>query len=211
MKYRNKITGDIVEPAAGLHYTNEYGAIRIPKNIVEQGNDWEKIEDKPKNYTVSNGKAVCTNCNGVEFKLRDIVHAETFPHSYRGEAILSFYERELTDKWVLIAQLPGDDINVDVLKKALFTTVDGVHVFDENTPLYMVSDSGKTTANAARAWDAYGKPWKCFSSKEARLTYMSMHIPVLTVKEIFDIAKSHRDSELIIRAKDKLKANDSNL
>jgi len=136
---------------------------------------------------------------------------------------LGYYYAENGDKvpsWVV-----EDGEGWDKLDAVIFTTDDGVDIYDKDQELYCYNEQSGTTGNtryigthvAQSGAPRYG--WKYFSTKEARLSYMASKKPVLTVEDILlEVMKWHGKMDgstmkqrLMERITIKLKNNDSNL
>lgn len=113
------------------------------------------------------------------------------------------------------------------IKEPLFTTDDGVPIYDNKQTVYCVSTASWTTSPYTAgqtcgpnvASKQYG--WKYFSTKEARLEFIVQNKPVLTFRELKEMIEKDthgwntyistlmdKVSEKIV---EKLKQNDSHL
>lgn len=102
-----------------------------------------------------------------------------------------------------------------VVEEPLLITEDGVVIFDRHQVLYAVNISNWIACSTkVSAWGDItgGKEysWKFFSTKEARLNYMASTENLFTIAEVVGL-RYHTHSEVLEKAKKKLKANDSNL
>lgn len=217
MKYKHKKTGCEVSPSNdGIYYRTPQGPVLLPKNMVEDTSDWEVVEEPAAYVRLGDTKAIRLSDN-MEFSLRDVVR--TFAGAYDEEEImhpiLSFEWIKVGNRSVLTAQVGIYKVDLDRLEKAILTTADGVHVFDPSQIVYSISTIWIASHMQARAvqWFLPENMKRIFSTKEARLEYMAMNKPVLTLAEIEEPSAIMHSKwiDMKIKAKEKLKRNDSNL
>lgn len=140
---------------------------------------------------------------------------------YAGDRVFSLYQdNEIPDEFIL-HQLPNTQCwkqfssnearqsYIDGLKpKVLFTTVDGVDIFEEKQKLYCIIRERHNTLCEPYAVNVAKREGKymAFSTEQARHSYMVMNMPLLSVAEIqFRIVLSNRDiKELMDLATSKL-------
>lgn len=75
-------------------------------------------------------------------------------------------------------------------REVLFTTEDGVDVYDKDRSVYWVLTKGtweQENEKATSYYRSYNKDWKVFSSQEARAEYILMNKPCLSAKEVIGI------------------------
>lgn len=221
MKYKHKETGievELMESNGISFYRPNIGLIvvsqQIPTWVVENGNDWGKVEDDPKYKMLGTNMAMRAS-DGVEFSLRETVR--TFIGAYDEEEvvgqILSFEWLKLPN--ILTAQVGKYKIDLNRLEKSILVTGDGIPVFDPKQVVYYVNTqwgvSNMYSKDAAKFLPDNMK--RVFSTKEARLEYMAMNKLILTLAEIEEPSTIMRSKwiEIKIKAKEKLKQNDSSL
>lgn len=221
MKYRHKKSGIIFEnnpriPNERYPYVSEDAKHTLPSWVIEDSNDWEKVGEAPRYKTLSNNMAVRV-VDGVEFSLRETVRA--FAGAYDEEEvigqILSFEWITSAQGLILTAQVGKYKVDLNRLEKSVLITGDGIPVFYPEYIVYTVSPNWCTSHMQARAAEKFlpENMKRVFSTKEARLEYMAMNKPILTLAEIEEPSTIMRSkwTEMKIKAKEKLKANDSNL
>lgn len=213
MKYVHKRTGVLVElvelNCSTKFYRPETGVTNhecVPIWIVENSTDWVQVKEEPKYKMVGNFKALRVS-DGVEFNLRDVVR-----QVHGGDTtgpILAFEWVKLGGTDLLVAQVGIYKLTLDNIEKAMLVTEDGVAVFDTSTTIYWLHKILLAYGEGLVKYYDPGDRYLVFSTKEARLHYMAIHKPILSVLEAND-AKS-KNISLVIAAKEKLRANDSNL
>lgn len=213
-KYKHKATGCIAIRTEGhLNYivTGPTLSFNAPSSIIESGDDWEEVKGSETPKVETHAK----RHDGVVFELRDIVRGQVASNLWEEGPILSF-------EWIhptvyglkLAAQVGIYKIDIDNLQKAITTTADGVSIFDATKPVFAVDKRFWSTflcvASVAKNISGDGL---YFSTKEARLDYIARNRPLLSLEDIHDNAHLSVSEayNLTIKAKEKLKANDSNL
>lgn len=221
MKYKHKRTGIIFEndlrlPNERYPYVSEDTKYTLPSWVIEDSNDWEKIEEEPK-YKLFSANIAHRLSDGMQFNLRETVRA--FAGAYDEEEvigqILSFEWIGSAQGLILAAQVGKYKIDLNRLEKPVLITGDGIPVFDPNQVVYAVNSQwGVSNLYAKDAQKFLPENMKrIFSTKEARLEYMVMNKPILTLAEIEEPSAIMRSKwiEIKIKVKEKLKQNDSNL
>lgn len=221
MKYKHKKTGIIFEnnlriPNGRYPYVSEDAKHTLPSWVIEDSNDWEKVEEAPRYKTLSNNMAMRV-VDGVEFSLRETVRA--FAGAYDEEEVIGqilFFEWVGSSQGLILAAQVGKyKIDLNGLEKSILVTGDGMPVFDPKKVVYYVNTqwgvSNMYSKDVVKFLPDNMK--RVFSTKEARLEYMAMNKPILTLAEIEDPGTIMRSKwiEIKIKAKEKLKQNDSSL
>lgn len=107
----------------------------------------------------------------------------------------------------------------EVPPEPIFTTEDGMDIFEERTPVYAINTKTWVAVNMVRTpvvTDETSYGWRYYSTKEARLRFIIENNPILTLGEIEDVGKEYGLSprfgmHMYEAIEKKLKKNDSNL
>jgi hypothetical protein len=216
--YRHKRTGSLyILDNTGYWYINGCNnTAKIPKDVVENSNDWELIEEPKKDYEIlsvsDKDGTVCSNdyvfleslvknqewkihsvkrlSDGVVFTVGDTVVNKGYEKSWVNVSI----KRILFQNGKMGIVTNGDGTywdgilcNFDHAKKPLFTTVDDKEVFIGERVYAVRLNSGFTIWEPVLTNIEHDwDGYKVFSTKEAAGEYILMNKPVLTLKELYD-------------------------
>jgi hypothetical protein len=216
-KYKHKITGcTVINTNPGTNYigTGPTLSFNIPALIVESGNDWEEQKEEDSGYYLAPGgtKATRSSDNAI-FHIRDIVRGQVSSNTFETGPIMSFVWGDVYCRNNLFAQIGIYKIDLNDLEKVKYITEDGVFIFEEETVVHSVYLSNWLTSSNIVTIYAKSGNRKIFSTKEARLNYIARNKPILSLNDMHEeihlsALEAHK---LIVKVKEKLKADDSNL
>lgn len=222
-KYKHKATGCIAIKSEGhLNYvvTGPTMSFNAPSGIIESGDDWEEVKEEGKStyYYLHPGNIKATRSNdGTVFQLRDIVRGQIASNVWEEGPILSFEWEEAAYDVRLMAQVGVYKVALEHLEKPVHITTDGVCLYNKSYVIYALNKQSwgicEGKIGELNLTDNSYQTWRTFSTKEARLDYIAENKPLFCVEDIYDSVhlSALEAGNLIIKAKEKLKANDSNL
>lgn len=215
-KFKHKETDYVaIKSQNSLNYavTGPSICFNLPSNIVETGSDWVEIKEKLASSLNPDSMQATRISDGRIFTLRDMVRGQIASNVWVEGPILSFEWEEAAYDVRLMAQVGVHKIALEHLEKAILTTTDGVSIFDADTVVHCILGTGWIPSSNRVGFYLIRKDRKFFSTKEARLDYIARNKPLFSLEDIYDSAHLSvlEAGNLIIKAKEKLKENDSNL
>lgn len=189
-KYKNKLTGDIVEHYLGYAYRDEEGYI-LPFKYIKDSSDWEEVK-----------QALYTTYDGVDrFEYQKehwVVNDEYAYYLEIVEGHLGMLSPKSTYK--IFSTKEAADEYVKSVRKPLFLSADGVKIYkgDSYVRVNNYSDFCLVTGFVAEgAQDSYNG--LKFSTEEAAKDYILRNKPCLSLQNLLDVW-GREDGEFYVNA-----------